>query len=104
MMGCALLADGTVRCWGEGPLGDGTLHGPGTPPVQVEDRKRSLTGVTMLASGWTGTCAGTSSGIHCWGSNNSYGLGVDAVTGATTIPPVLNAKPVPGRVDRSPWR
>jgi hypothetical protein len=52
--------------------------------------------VTMLAGGWTGSCAGTSAGVYCWGANNSYSLGVDAVTSATTAPPVLNAKPVIG--------
>ncbi len=70
---CALLADGTVRCWGEadsGQLGDGTLGAPcgnstcRPAPVAVQ----GLDKVKQIVSGAIHVCALREDGsVFCWG-------------------------------------
>jgi alpha-tubulin suppressor-like RCC1 family protein len=72
---CAVVAGGTVRCWGyngSGQLGDGTLT-TRTTPVTVS----GLGGAVALgALGESHTCAAISDGTaRCWGSNASGQLG-----------------------------
>jgi alpha-tubulin suppressor-like RCC1 family protein len=68
---CALLADGTAKCWGnnyDGQLGDGTNTNKNTP-VTVS----GLTNAVAIAGGAAHTCALLSDGTaKCWG-NNYYG-------------------------------
>ncbi len=76
---CALLVDGTVKCWGtnwQGQLGDGTGEGglaPVTAPVTViaaPGSTSALSGVTAIAAGDLKTCAILADGtVTCWGSN-----------------------------------
>src|SRR5688572_7054663 len=73
---CALIDDGTVRCWGandDGRLGDGTKDRRATPGpglVGVAD-------VVQLATGTDHSCAVTENGsVWCWGSNDHGQLGV----------------------------
>ncbi|MCC7535493.1 MAG: hypothetical protein IT379_04745 [Deltaproteobacteria bacterium] len=71
---CALIGDGTVRCWGrnlEGQLGDGTTA-PRVRPVQVQ----GLAGARAIASGGRHSCAIRSDRrVVCWGSNDEGQLG-----------------------------
>jgi alpha-tubulin suppressor-like RCC1 family protein len=75
---CALVASGTVRCWGDnsvGQLGDGTTTNRLTP-VTVS----GLTVVVGIAAGGTlgssHTCALLANGtVQCWGANGSGQLG-----------------------------
>jgi len=71
---CALISDGTVRCWGKnnyGQLGDGTNENREIP-VQV----KGLEGIQMLATGWGHTCAISHDGaVWCWGYNQNGELG-----------------------------
>ncbi|MCS6900641.1 MAG: hypothetical protein RMJ98_13485 [Myxococcales bacterium] len=63
---CALLEDGTVRCWGDNSRGQlGVSYvGSSNIPVLVEE----LTDVTFLAAGGRTTCAITSDNkLSCWG-------------------------------------
>jgi len=64
---CALLDDGSVRCWGEnrfGELGDGTTTDRFVPQAVAE-----LSGVVEIALGHHRTCARKSDGtMWCWGS------------------------------------
>lgn len=68
---CAVLADGTVKCWGNnyrGQLGDGTtVASPApVPAVYVE-------GAVEVAVGRQHSCARTETGdVYCWG-DNAYG-------------------------------
>lgn len=71
---CALLNNGTVKCWGvnsEGELGNGNNTNSSTP-VTVS----GLTGVTQLDPGAGSTsCAVASGAAKCWGFGSSGRLG-----------------------------
>lgn len=71
---CALISDGTVKCWGknsDGQLGDGTIIDR-ISPVSVS----GLTNVTQLAINSYHGCARISDGtIKCWGKNSNGQLG-----------------------------
>ncbi len=95
---CALLADGTVQCWGEndfGQLGNGTSDPvPGSPttvnptPVTVSGM---TTAVAISAGGWH-TCALLRDGrVQCWGQNTYGQLG----DGATIAPSAPSRSPTP---------
>jgi alpha-tubulin suppressor-like RCC1 family protein len=88
---CALLDDGTVRCWGRndfGQLGIGTNSGPemcddgfaGTPddcsttPVTVQ----GLENITQISVGGSFACAlDNERTVKCWGTNRFGQLGGD---------------------------
>ncbi len=80
---CALLSDGTGRCWGwnyQGELGNGTMTGASSTPVVVS----GLTSATAIAMGDEHACALLSSGaVVCWGQNALGQLG-SASTGPQT--------------------
>jgi alpha-tubulin suppressor-like RCC1 family protein len=70
---CALLSDGTVKCWGanqDGELGDGTTTNS-TAPVAVA----ILSKVTAISAGNDFACALAGSSVKCWGANASGQLG-----------------------------
>lgn len=64
---CALLLNGTVRCWGRNSFGQlGTGGNATSVPTPVSPR--NLTDVVSLAAGAASTCAVTSAGrVWCWG-------------------------------------
>lgn len=83
---CALLDDGTVRCWGdntEGQLGDGTTTSSAIP-VSVS----GITTATAIAVGAAHNCALLADGtVKCWGHNGNGELGDDgAALGHSTTP------------------
>ena len=84
---CALLKNGTVRCWGSnnhGQLGDGSTS-DSTTPVAVT----GLTGVVQIAVADQATCALTSSGgAQCWGDNVEGELGNGTTTDSHVPVPV----------------
>jgi hypothetical protein len=71
---CALMTDGTVRCWGanyRGQLGDGTTTYR-SAPVEVE----GLRDIQAITAGDRHTCALRRDGtVWCWGSNDLGQLG-----------------------------
>jgi alpha-tubulin suppressor-like RCC1 family protein len=75
---CALLADGTVACWGdndEGALGDGTTAPWSTTPVAV----LGLTNVTAVSASGYHVCAVIADGaVACWGRDRYGELGAPA--------------------------
>jgi len=81
---CALLNDGTVRCWGDngsGQLGDGTQTQRQTAlPVM------GLSDAVAIAAGHGHTCAVTTAGaVRCWGANANGQLG-DGTTAMRLTP------------------
>ena len=86
---CALLVDGTVRCWGAnqgGRLGTGntTVLNTSTPAAIAAANPGwvSLGKIaTAISSGGNSTCALLSDGnVRCWGDNSSGQLGIDSST------------------------
>lgn len=81
---CALIADGTVRCWGgntNGQLGDGASL-PGSPRSTTMTPVSGLVDIVQIAvggSGFSGTsfaCARQGNGyVYCWGANDHGQLG-----------------------------
>jgi alpha-tubulin suppressor-like RCC1 family protein len=76
---CALLDDGSVKCWGlndEGQLGLGSTDNKGDGPNEMADNLLPVnvgTTVLQLVAGGMHTCARlTGDVIKCWGSNE-YG-------------------------------
>ncbi len=71
---CALLAGGTLACWGVnlyGQLGDGTTT-TRVAPIAVP----GLSGVVSVAAGWNHTCATLEdASAQCWGQNEYGQLG-----------------------------
>jgi alpha-tubulin suppressor-like RCC1 family protein len=95
---CAVLTDGTVRCWGlndHGQLGgtsggsctvSGTTYRCSRTPITVA----GLSGATEIAVGDSHACAiATGSTLHCWGSNALGQLGGTNLSGATDPSTVL---------------
>jgi hypothetical protein len=80
---CALLSNGTVRCWGrngQGQLGDGTFMQSNTP-LTVS----GITGVAAVSGGGAHTCAVLTNGtVRCWGDNEFGELGNGTTTTSAT--------------------
>jgi alpha-tubulin suppressor-like RCC1 family protein len=72
---CALVRDGTVRCWGQnqlGQLGDGGTAASAVPTKSVKLPAKA----TQLTAGGGHTCALLATGaLYCWGSNAEGQLG-----------------------------
>lgn len=99
---CALLAQGTVRCWGDngnGQLGYGHRKSVRSPVTSGDVRVGGK--VTQIAVGLVHTCALLDGGrVRCWGSASSgalgYGNGVDI--GDDETPESAGDVPVGGKV------
>lgn len=81
---CAILSDGSVRCWGwnnEGQVGDGTKESR-KKPVRIP----ALQGAVSITTGVQHSCAvlGDHSAV-CWGANASGQLG-DGTTAPRLVP------------------
>jgi alpha-tubulin suppressor-like RCC1 family protein len=89
---CALLGDGTVKCWGSnthGELGDNSTQSSSTPQLVS-----GLTGAWQLAVGRSHACAMLQSSnpavnnIRCWGLNDKGQLGSGDYKDSTVPVPV----------------
>jgi alpha-tubulin suppressor-like RCC1 family protein len=86
---CALLAGGSVECWGDnadGQLGVGTSSGPmacnGDPCARTPVAVRAITTATAISAGGDHTCALLADGsVECWGDNADGQLGVGTSSG-----------------------
>ncbi|WP_437591402.1 right-handed parallel beta-helix repeat-containing protein [Sorangium sp. So ce1000] len=88
---CALLANGSVKCWGDdhdGELGDGPAHAP----LSVTPMTPIAEGSATLAAGLHFTCASTMGGaILCWGRGESGQIGNGSFTRQSKPTAVSNA-------------
>jgi alpha-tubulin suppressor-like RCC1 family protein len=84
---CAVLDDGTVRCWGDntyGQIGDGTTLTPKLAAVQVS----GLANIISVSAGYSHTCALHAFGaVFCWG-DNTYGEVGDGTSNNRKLTPV----------------
>jgi alpha-tubulin suppressor-like RCC1 family protein len=73
---CAITRNGGVKCWGSnshGQLGNGqTSNTPSASPVDVTGLSE---GIVALGLGSNNSCAGTASGLYCWGRDPLYAEG-----------------------------
>lgn len=87
---CAVLSDGTVKCWGQnmsGQLGNGNTVDQ-SAPIKVT----GLTGVVELALGANFSCARIADGtVKCWGSGGNGRLGNNTTTDSLSPVTVLDA-------------
>lgn len=89
---CAIIEDGTVRCWGgndKGQLGIGvTTDAHPTPASVCADAacETLLEGVVAVSAGGRFTCAVVVDLVKCWGWNNYSQLGTGVSGGQSTIP------------------
>ncbi|CAB5019998.1 unannotated protein [freshwater metagenome] len=88
---CAILANGTVKCWGDNSkLQGGRVGNKSATPVLVD----GITGATAVSAGANHTCALIGSNdLKCWGNGGSGILG-DGVSVADTATPVSIARKV----------
>lgn len=91
---CALLADGSVRCWGTdnlGQLGNNTVANFSTVPVPTVALSPSHTvGAVDLVAGGNFTCALLSdSTVSCWGQNSQGQLG-NGTTAGSAVPVLVS--------------
>jgi alpha-tubulin suppressor-like RCC1 family protein len=84
---CAILDDGSVKCWGYngyGGLGDGTYTNSGSPATSV-DLGTGRTAVS-IATGYYHTCVVLDdASLKCWGYGNNGELG-DGSTSSSNTP------------------
>jgi alpha-tubulin suppressor-like RCC1 family protein len=99
---CAVLDDGTVRCWGfnnNGQLGIGTTDARGDEPGELPSPSVPLgPGRTAVAIGAmvTGACVLLDDGtVHCWGGNSQGQLGVGDTSNRGDAPGELPTPAVP---------
>jgi alpha-tubulin suppressor-like RCC1 family protein len=82
---CALLTDGTMRCWGSnkyGQIGDPTTTGSAVPVAVA-----NISGVLAFTTGGFHTCALLQARtVKCWGANGNGQLGDGTMT--TSFTPV----------------
>jgi alpha-tubulin suppressor-like RCC1 family protein len=89
---CAVISDGTARCWGAnigGTLGYGSDQGPISSSVaSLTINPVAVTGLNdavAIRSEWYHACAVTKTGtVRCWGANNYGNLGLGTTTGPDT--------------------
>ncbi len=82
--GCAVLGDGSVKCWGHnasGELGVGDVETRGDDPGEMGDELRAVPlgdgrRATAVSAGGNHTCALLDDGsVKCWGANDAGQLG-----------------------------
>jgi len=99
---CALLSDGTVRCWGDndlGALGAGALAERYNAPALVV----GVTDATQISAAGATTCVRTATGgVKCWGQNaqGQLGLQVSPAVSDSKEHPMPTDVPLAGAVAR----
>lgn len=104
---CAVLSDGTIRCWGLndlGQLGDGSNSSSPAPVGVRSSAGPLLTGVKQVAVSARSSCARLASGtVMCWGQGAlgqlGNGLTVDSATPVSVMADA--ATPLSGVTDLS---
>lgn len=97
--GCALLRDGSVKCWGNGTSGELGFD-PAVDSFRLEARTvpgLSDSTVTDIAAGWFHRCAALAHGkVRCWGQNFNSELGRGSSSELEFIPADVLGLPTTG--------
>ena len=84
---CALTGLGGAACWGNDSHGELGVGVTSTRSVAIPAEVSGLDGdVTAIAVGGRHTCALTTTGIRCWGSNDHGQLGVRMPCSSISVP------------------
>jgi len=101
-LACAILADGSVRCWGSNAAGSlGLGNNTSFPSMSMTPNQFgpvSLGGTATAVTSASGACALLTGGtIRCWGANNFGELGQGSTTAFsnTMVPSAYGAVPLP---------
>lgn len=88
---CAVLSDGTVRCWGSNSSGQLGL-GPGGPPQSLTPvAVPGLSAITKVVVGKGFSCAlGDQGKVWCWGQNTQGQVGVNSDQNTFDSPQLVN--------------
>jgi len=93
---CAVINDGSARCWGTGQhgrIGDGTGDNKQSPsPVAFSQKFASNTTATAISAGDLHTCAILNYGnVSCWGSGGGSAIGIPLNNNDQYFPQVTNS-------------
>ena len=97
---CALLGNGTVRCWGagsSGQLGDGTKQTTGDPLLVA-----NVSSAKLLTAAGDGACAVVAGDAWCWGAGAAKPLQISGPSAITAIAAGAG-QTCAVSVDRSVW-
>ena len=90
---CAVLANGSVQCWGQGGRLGTILASTSATPVEVS----GIGNARSVSAGADHTCALLSTGaVKCWGRNDFSQLGNNRTTPSNTPVDVLGLSPFVG--------
>lgn len=94
---CAVIADGSVKCWGRansGAFGDSSLTGIITTATAVKDidgSSQSSRAVSITTSQYHSCALMADQSVKCWGYSNWGQVGVGGTTRSPIVPRGLNA-------------
>jgi alpha-tubulin suppressor-like RCC1 family protein len=92
---CALMADGTVKCWGRnnfGQLGNNSRAASNVPVAVtgITGSSAASTAVSVSAGGYHSCALMANGAVQCWGSNLHGQLGDNVTVGDSLIPVLVS--------------
>ena len=90
---CALLSDGTVKCWGDNArdqLGVNTNSAAATSPSSRVDLGPGSKAVEIAVGSWFNCVILSDRSVKCWGDNTSGQIGAGSAETSFLIPQIVN--------------